>query len=95
MGVKKKTITVFDGRLSFDITLDDWEYLCKKRFYTYNPDPESIEAEFVTGTGITSSKLNLWVEAADRFSEYVADLREIKSLDINKMCRELLEQHSG
>lgn len=87
-----KTITVFENRLSFDIPLDDWKFLCEKEFFTYNPDPEWVQAEFVTGTGITPSQPHLWNKASERFAEYVADLRVIKSLDICKMCRELLEQ---
>ncbi len=90
----KKRITVFDGRLSIEVPPDDWEFLCEKEFYTYNPESELVLTEFVTGTGITPSKRHLWAEASERFAEHVACLRKIKSLDLCKMCRDSLKNHS-
>ena len=78
----------FFNSIVVNISDDDWDFLCKKRFFTNNPTDEDVCAEFVTGTGITPNKPQLWNEADQRFSEYIKDLRKICSLDINRMCRE-------
>lgn len=69
---------------------NDWDYLCKNRFYTNNPTDEMIQSEFITGTGITPNKRKLWSEANERFADYIQDLREIQNLDINNMARKIL-----
>lgn len=61
----------------------DWDFLCQNRFFTDTPTQEMIFSEFVTGTGITPNKKNLWNEASERFAEYVNDLREIQKNDID------------
>ena len=88
----KQTIKIFDNQLVFEISYKDWCYLCNNIFYTFEPNQDDIEAEFVTGTGITPKKKESWGGASTKFTEYINNLRTIKSLDINKMCRELLEK---
>jgi len=87
-----KIIRLFDGNLMVTVSASDWDYMCKHRFCTDDPSEEDIRAEFVTGTGITSKRTNLWPEASIRFHEYVDDLREISKLDINKMARDLIAE---
>ncbi len=84
-----KQISVFDNKLTFSIPLDEWEFFCKNELFSDTPSQEDVETEFVTGTGITPKKQHLWAEASTRFVEYIKDLRRIKGLDINKMCRDL------
>lgn len=76
--------------LHVTVAKDDWDYLCKRRFFTDAPSTEQIEAEFVTGTGITPNKKHLWDNASELFAEYIQDLREIQQLDINQAARNLL-----
>ena len=78
----KKTIILFSN-LTFEVSAEDWDFLCKYRFFSDNPSEEQIQAEFVSGTGITKNKIHLWRKASERFSEYVADLRDIMQLDVN------------
>ena len=68
----------------------DWEFLCKNRLFNDDPLKEEIQAEFVSGTGITQNKPHLWKEAEKRFAEYIEDLREIQQMDVNKLARNLL-----
>ena len=70
-------ITFWDD-LTIHVSPDDWDYLCINRFFSDNPAYDEIQAEFVTGTGITPNKKHLWKEADMRFAEYIQDLREIK-----------------
>ena len=84
-----KVIKLFD-ELVITVGYDDWMFLCEHRFGTDTASYEDIQAEFVTGTGITPNKRNLWPEAETRFTEYINELREINSMDINKAARELL-----
>lgn len=71
-----KRIVLFE-KLDVNISDEDWFFLCKARFFSNNPPIEDIEAEFVSGTGITPNKRKLWVEASNRFHDYIADLRDI------------------
>ena len=64
--------------------------MCKNRFGTDDPPYEEIQAEFVSGTGITEKKRELWNEADKRFSDYISDLKDISTMDLNKAARELL-----
>lgn len=68
----------------------DWDFLCKNRFFTDDPLKEEIQAEFVSGTGITQNKPHLWKEAEKRFAEYIEDLREIQQMNVNHIARNLL-----
>ncbi len=88
--ITKKKISVFNNNLQFYVSNDDWKFMCEHRFYTDNPKLDEIQAEFVSGTGITQNKKNLWAEASDRFTEYVQDLREICDIDVNAMARAVL-----
>ncbi len=83
-----RKIWLFDKQLTIDVSDDDWEFLCTHRFYSRNPGEEWIRIEFVTGTGITPNKRELWGDASDRFHDYIDDLRAISKLDLCKMCRE-------
>ncbi len=85
-----KTVCLFDNKLTLHVNIDDWDFLCENVFLTENPEQDEIEVEFITGTGITSKKIALWPCASRRFAQYISDLRIIRSLDINAMCRELL-----
>ena len=69
-------ITLF-GELNISITEEDWKFLCIARFFSDNPTIEDIEAEFVSGTGITPNKKEKWELASELFHEYVADLRDM------------------
>ncbi len=81
----------FWNDLTIHVSPDDWDYLCKNRFLSDSPSHDEIQAEFVSGTGISPNKKHLWGEADTRFSEYVQELREIQEMDINKMARDLLD----
>jgi len=87
----EKVITLFNN-LDIKVSIDDWEFMCKNRFFTDTPSEEHIQAEFVSGTGITKNKVHLWGKASKRFAEYISDLREIQELDINTMARKLLTE---
>ena len=67
------------GKLDISISESDWTYLCNHRFFNDNPSIDEIEAEFVSGTGITSKKIDKWEKASEKFSEYINDLREIRT----------------
>ena len=67
--------------MTLNVPDEDWEFMCKYRFFTQNPSEEDIQAEFVTGTGITKNKPHMWNEAGKRFSEYVDNLRDIQKMD--------------
>jgi hypothetical protein len=64
-------------------------FLCKNRFFTDNPSANIVQAEFVTGTGITAKTKNLW-EKRQYCSMNIEDLKEIQKLNINQMARNLL-----
>ena len=83
---------VFFGELVVQILEEDWDFVCKNRLFSENPDEADIRAEFVSGTGITPDKKHLWGQASERFTEYIQDLREISCLDINAMARNLLTE---
>ena len=83
------TVTVFED-LNIHVSDEDWAYMCENRFFSSTPDPEHIRAEFVTGTGITSTRRELWPQADKMFSEYVQELKMICGLDINAMARDAL-----
>jgi len=85
----QRIIRLFDG-LQFYVSEDDWNFMCKNRFFSENPPMDEVQAEFVTGTGITKSKKDLWNQASSRFADYVDDLREICSLDVTSMARAAL-----
>lgn len=72
-----KQIILFDNKLVVSIEPELWDYLCGFRFFSSNPSDEEIEAEFVSGTGITRNKTHLWNEASERFSSYIQELKEI------------------
>ncbi len=57
---------------------EDWKYMCENRFFTDNPEYDHIQAEFTTGTGITSQRRDRWDKASEYLAEYVQDLREIR-----------------
>ncbi len=84
-----KEMILFD-ELIIKISEDDWDFLCKNRFFSDAPDEEMLQSEFVTGTGITRNKKHLWNQASERFSEYIKDLKEIAGLDINAMATNVL-----
>ncbi len=85
----QRIIRLFDG-LQFCVSEDDWKFMCQNRFFSDDPPEDEIQAEFVTGTGITKSKKDLWSQASSRFAEYVEDLRDICGLDVNAMARAAL-----
>ncbi len=93
-GVEVIRIKVFE--LSVLVEKADWDYLCKYRFFTNKPSEEQIECEFVTGTGITPNKKELLVSdiATKYFADYIKELKEVQSLDINTMARELLRDEA-
>lgn len=72
-----KHILLFDNKLKVSIETGLWNYLCNFRFFSSNPSNEEIEAEFVSGTGITKSKTHLWEEASSRFTSYIEELKQI------------------
>ena len=74
-----KEIKIFDNRLNLKMSDDDWDFLCKYRLFNQNPDIETIENEFITGTGITPNKEYLWGISNISFSEYIEDLRKIQA----------------
>ena len=76
--------------IEVNISNDDWNYLCENRWFTKTPDAEDVRAEFVSGTGITPNKPNLWDKASEYFHNYVIELQEIHKMDINYECRKLL-----
>lgn len=82
----------FWNELTVHISPNDWDFLCKNRFLSDNPSLDEIQAEFVSGTGISSNKKHLWSEADARFTEYVQELREIQGMNINQMARDLLKE---
>lgn len=88
-----KTLLLFN-ELKVIVSKEDWEFMCKYRFFTDDPDEEHIRVEFSTGTGIRPetkrTSKNLWNNASIEFAKYIKDLREIQNLDINKMARNLL-----
>ena len=81
--------TIFNC-IKLSISNEDWEYLCKNRWFTNNPELSDIKAEFVSGTGITPNKPHLWDKATILFHEYVSELKEIQKIDINSECRKKL-----
>lgn len=83
---------VFYGKIKVQISEEDYAYLCKNRFNGEKPSQEELCSEFVTGTGITPNKPHLWSQASQKFAEYINDLREIQTLDINKAARCLLTE---
>ena len=87
---KTKQLRLFDNQLKLSVSAEDWDYLCENVFYSDDPDIDDVESEFVTGTGVTPRKVDLWPEASKRFASYVDELRVVKSLDINQMCRDLI-----
>ena len=88
-----KELILFD-ELIVKISEDDWNFLCKNRFFSDAPDEEMLQSEFVTGTGITRNKKHLWNQASERFSEYIKDLKEISGLDINALARNVLTEEA-
>ena len=89
--MKAKELVLFD-ELVVVISEEDWDFMCRNRFFSENPDEEELQAEFVSGTGITTDRKHLWSRVSERFSEYIRDLREISCLDINAMARNLLTE---
>ena len=73
------TIRLF-GALDVTVTESDWDYLCSRRFFSDNPPADEVEAEFISGTGITPKKTSEWKDASERFGRYISDLREISRL---------------
>lgn len=69
-----KTITLFET-LSLSVSDENWDFLCKYRFFTNTPSIEDVQREFITGTGITPNKQYLWNNANTMFEEYISDLR--------------------
>ncbi|MCR5118184.1 MAG: hypothetical protein K6B44_01020, partial [Lachnospiraceae bacterium] len=67
----------FWEKLILHISDEDFDFLCRKRFFTYSPTFEDVRIEFVTGTGITYQKSELWGEADQLFHEYILDLKGI------------------
>ena len=70
------TFTLFND-LTVTIPINDWQFLCKNRWHTDDPDIEDVITEFVTGTGITPNKPQRYSEAGKTFHEYVDELRDI------------------
>lgn len=84
-----KKIILFN-ELELYVTKENWDFLCKNRFFTDNPDTELIRAEFVSGTGIHEHKKDLWPIASQSFEAYIEDLREISGLDICSAAKQLV-----
>lgn len=80
----------FYDTISVTIQDQDWKFLCDHRFFSDHPQLEDVQAEFVSGTGITPNTPERWKEASKCFADYVAELRDIKKMDINSMARNLL-----
>lgn len=72
-----KEVKLFNNQMILNISEEDWYFLCLNRLFSDTPSLDEIEAEFVTGTGITQNKPLLWNEADKMFSEYINDLRDI------------------
>lgn len=92
-------ITLFD-ELNISISDEDWNFLCIARFFSDDPPIEDIEAEFVTGTGITPNKPEKWMQASEAFREYVADLRSMNPYIYNPNgisgdANKIMEEHYG
>lgn len=71
----KRIISFNDLRV--EIKDKEWDYLCQYRFFNDNPGYDVVESEFISGTGITCRKKELWPFASQRFSAYINDLMEI------------------
>ncbi len=78
-----KTIKLFEDKLTVKVSAENWQYLCENRFLSDNPSQEDIQSEFVSGTGISRRNPERWALASESFAEYIDDLREISSLDVN------------
>ena len=72
-----KKVRLFDNQMVLNISEEDWDFLCQNRLFSENPAIDEIQAEFVSGTGITKNKKHLWENANEKFLEYVKDLKEI------------------
>ncbi len=68
---------VFFDCITVNISDEDCKYLCEHRFFSEDPTDEDIRVEFVTGTGITPNKPELWNQADKMFADYVNDLRQV------------------
>lgn len=88
--MKTVQICIFAKELTLQVAYEDFCFMCKKRFGTNEPSEDDWQTEFVTGTGITSERKDLWPRASERFAEYINDLRELQSIDINSMARKLI-----
>ncbi len=84
-------LILFD-ELIITIPKSYWDYMVTYRFGGDNPSYEEIQAEFVSGTGITASKRALWNEANRRFLEYIEDLMNISKMDVNAGCCLLIDR---
>lgn len=85
-----KRINLFNGQLIINISEEDWAFLCENRFFTDSPEIDSIEADFITGTGITSTAEEKWSNASDKFKDYIDDLRDIMGLNICDMAKNVI-----
>ena len=72
-----KQIHLFHNKLIISIEAKLWDYLCNFRFFSTNPSDEELETEFIIGTGITESSIQLWDEASSKFSSYINELMQI------------------
>ena len=80
----------FYNTIDVKISDEDWDFLCKNRWFTENPDYEDVRLEFSTGTQITIQDKELWDKASEEFHEYICDLMEIQKIDINSVARKTL-----
>ena len=78
-----KELTIFK-KLTISISDEDWDFLCKYRFFTETPSDELVQSEFVSGTGITEKKAYTWSFANEKFIEYINDLKEILNISTLK-----------
>ncbi len=86
------TIILFD-ELKLNISEENWQFLLQHRFSSKIPTNDELQAEFVSGTGITKKRKDLWPKAEIRFNEYIDDLKDIQSLDVNSSIRDLIDNN--
>ena len=79
-GINPTWETIKFDALELHISNEDWTFLCECRLFSSNPAIEDIQSEFVTGTGITQNKKELWPRADELSAEYISDLREIRNM---------------
>ena len=85
-------VSLYRGEITFAVSDEDKKWLCDNVFLTDDVTEDLWRMEFVTGTGITPNNPKPFNLATKMFAEYVDELRHIKDVDVNAMCRELIDK---